>query len=116
MSLIFQLSILLSIWVLGLTIITQEGMLLYSWREWANKQGHWVEPIIRCHWCMPSIHGLIAYGFAFGIGILTEFNYRLIIMYPIVIMFSSLINGLTWGLHKMIEAKTGYYKSINEQS
>jgi hypothetical protein len=110
------LILLTSIWVLGLTIITQEHMLLYSIREWADKKheagNKWLEPVILCHWCMPSLHSLIGYSFAIGIGIITSFEWRLVFMYPLVAMGSSLFNGIVWGIHKMIEAKTAHFTNL----
>lgn len=115
MTLIFELILISSIWVLGLTIITQEGMLLYSIREWANEKhengNRWLEPVILCHWCMASLHSVIGYLFAIGIGIINTFEWRLVFMYPIVVMGSSLFNGIVWGIHKLIESKTQYYEN-----
>ena len=109
MIILLQLIAILSIWTLGLTIVTQEGMALYSLREWSNDKGKWVEPLIRCHWCMPSFHSAFAYLFAAGIGVITHFEFKLLAMLPLVIMGASLTNGMIWGLHKLIEAKTKFY-------
>jgi hypothetical protein len=115
---IISLILITTIWVLGLTIVTQEGMLLFSIREWANKKheagNKWMEPVIICYYCMPSIHSLIAYLFAIGIGIITSFEWKLVFMYPLVVMGSSLLNGIVWGIHKMIETKTGYFENMEQ--
>lgn len=115
---LFSLILITSIWVMGLTIITQEHMLLYSWREWADKKheagSKWLEPVIICHWCMPSLHSIVGYLFAIGIGIITTFEWRFVFMYPLVAMGSSLLNGMIWGIHKMIEAKTGYFENMEQ--
>lgn len=115
MSILFSLIALTSIIVLGITICTQPGMIFYSLREWANekheKGNRWLEPVILCHWCMPSIHSVIGYLFAIGIGIINTFEWRLVFMYPIVVMGSSLFNGIVWGIHKLIESKTQYYEN-----
>lgn len=115
MILLLSLILITSIWVLGLTIATQEDMLLYGFREWGNKKQKegkwWTEPLILCFWCMPSLHSLVGYGFAVGMGIITSFEWKLIFMYPLVAMGSSMLNGLIWGVHKMMEAKTNYYNS-----
>lgn len=104
-----------SIWVLGLTIITQPDMLLYSIRKWADdakkRTGHKIyEPLIQCHWCMPSIHSIFGYAFYF---LITgdEFTWRICLAYPIVVMGSSIINGLVWGWHKKIENQSKYYEN-----
>lgn len=118
MALLFQLIALTSIWVLGLTIVTQEGMLLYSIREWAEKKKEdgyvLTEPLILCHWCMPSLHGVMGYIFALAIGILSNFRWELVVMYPLVVMGSSLVNGLIWSAYRFMAEKTEYYKNIND--
>lgn len=113
MILLLSLILITTIWCLGLTIVTQEGMLLYSWREWANEKhesgNKFMEPLLICYYCVPSIHGVIGYSLAAGIGVIASFEWKLVFMYPLVVMGSSLLNGLLWGIHKMIEARTGYY-------
>jgi len=113
MILLFELIIICHVWVIGITIVTQPGMLLESVREWGNKihdRGEkWIEPVFLCHWCAPSLHSIFAYGFAFAIGVINEFEWKLIWMYPLVAMGASLLNGIVWGAHKLIEAKTKYY-------
>jgi len=90
-------------WVIGLTIVTQKGMGLYSIREWAEKKGtKLMEPVILCPWCMPSIHCMFGYFFSFASGVV-DFNYKLILMYPIAVMATSLFSGLTWSLYKLVE-------------
>lgn len=114
MILLFELIAITSIWVLGLTILTQEGMLLEKVRDWADGKGAWVEPVIRCHWCMPSLHTLIAYGFALCMGLMPgSFSWALVVIYPLVAMGSSLVNGLVWGWHLKIESETALYKNSN---
>lgn len=113
MILLFKLILICHIWVMGITIITQPGMLFESLREWGNKKldegKRWVEPLFLCFWCAPSLHSLIAYLFAILLGIITKFEWSLVWMYPLVAMGSSLLNGIVWGIHKLIEAKTKYY-------
>lgn len=109
MILLFELIAITSIWVLGLTILTQPKMLLGSIRNWADTKGQWVEPLIRCHWCMPSVHSLIGYGFAIGMGLIQQFSWFLVVIYPLVALGSSLINGLIWGWHLKIESETTFY-------
>lgn len=118
MTLIFQLIVLTSIWVMGLTIITQPKMLAEKVRDWADgihKKGNkFMEPLILCHWCMPSLHSAVGYTFAVLIGLINHFEWRLVFMYPLVAMGSSLLNGIVWGLHKLIEAATGYYSNAEQ--
>lgn len=88
-----------SIWIIGVKIITYEGMVLEKLGEWAVKQVDngkiiW-EPLVVCAWCMPSVHSIV--GYAYGI-FLFEIPITLIWMYPIVAMGSSLICGVIWTL------------------
>jgi hypothetical protein len=121
MILIFKLIALTSIWVLGLTIITQDGMALYSIRhnltDDSGKATKTIyDPIIVCHWCMPSIHSIIGYVFALVVGIIHELDWRLIIIYPIVVMGSSLVCGLVWQIYKALEVYCKYTKHLEQMA
>lgn len=112
MTTLFQLTIITTIWILGITIVTQKGMWLYFLRQAAQNRvdrleglGHTVsriyEPLILCHWCMPSIHAIV--GFLFGIGLgIASWNKELVFLYPLVVMASSFLVGILWGLHQLI--------------
>ncbi len=90
-------------WVLGLTIVTQEGMGLHSIRKLAeSKEMKVMEPLILCAWCMPSIHSFFGYLFSIASG-LVVFDVRSLIFYPIVVMASSLFSGIIWSIYKLIE-------------
>lgn len=114
MILLFELIVLTSIWVLGLTIVTQQGMALYSVREWADTKGTWTEPLITCHWCMPSIHSVVGFGFAVAMNLIGGFSWVLVAMYPLVVMGSSLVNGLIWGWYLKVNAETEFFKIEQE--
>lgn len=111
--LLLKLIILTSIWVLGLTIVTQEGMALYKIRQWGDKKqaqgAKWVEPLILCHWCMPSIHSIIGFLSAWGLGIITEWSWKFFLLYPFVVMGSSLANGIIWVVYKTLDAANQYF-------
>lgn len=96
-----------SLLVLGYTIITQEGMGLYSIRQWAEKkveQGNkWVEPIFICHWCQSSTWSLLGFLFAYGLGIIS-INWNLLLLYPLCVCGTSLVCGFAWNIHLMINA------------
>lgn len=113
MILLFKLIIINTIWTLGLRIATNEGMVFYWVRQWAEKKedngSRWVEPLILCHFCMPSFHSLFAYSFAYGMGIINHWSWGLLVILPLVIMGSSLLNGLIWGTHNLIDAATHYF-------
>ncbi len=116
---LLKLILLTSIWVLGLTIVTQEGMLLYNIRLWAEKKAdegnRWVEPLILCHWCMSSLHSFFGYAFALVSGIVI-YDWHILILYPLVVMGSSIVNGLTWAAYQLVSAKTEFYKNINDSN
>lgn len=120
MTVLFYLILLTHIWVMGITIVTQPGMLLYSLREWADEKhkagNKWMEPLGLCHWCAPSIHSVFGYSFGYALGLLSGFEWRLFLCYPIVVMGASLANGLVWGLHKMIENKSKYLENMEKIS
>lgn len=108
MTLLFSLIAITSIWCLGIKILTEEGMVLQNLGKWGELQVSlgvkWVEPAFYCQWCMPSIHSLVGFGFAWAIGLLPELSWHLIFFYPLVAMGSSLVNGLVWQHYKNREA------------
>lgn len=109
MILLLQLILITSIWVLGLTIVTQKGMILERVGAWAAWQGKWTEPVISCVWCMSSIHSIIGYALALGMGLIQEFSWALVIIYPLVAMGSSMVSGLVWTWYMKVHAETEYY-------
>lgn len=117
MSLLFNLILITSIWCIGLTIVTQNNMLLHSVRIWAeSKESKWYAPLILCTWCLPSIHSAVGYGFAVGIGIINSFSWRLVFMYPLVVMGASFVTGIVWSVYELISIKTQYYTNIEQLS
>jgi len=118
MTLLFELIIITSILVLGYTIATQEGMVFYKIRDWAEikkEQGHkWAEPLFLCHWCQPSSWALIAFAFAFGMGIIEKLEWNLILYYVLTVGGSSLLNGMIWGYHLKSNAEKELSESAKE--
>lgn len=115
---LFKLIILTSIWVLGLTIITQPEMGLYKWRDKltdnnlsATKTIY--DPLLVCHWCMPSIHSLVGFVAAWGLGII-NLSWSLLILYPFCVAGSSLFVGLTWMLFKLMEIMFKYFTNAQK--
>ena len=106
MILLFSLIAITSIWCLGIKIATADDMLLEKLGKYGQKkveEGYKVfEALWVCQWCMPSVHTLIGFVFAYGLGIIPELSWRLLLYYPLVAMGSSLVNGLIWQyyLHK----------------
>lgn len=115
MLLLFQLIAICSIWTLGIKIATAKGMVLEKLGEWGEKkveEGYKIyEALFVCHWCMPSIHSLVAIEFAFGIGIIEHFTWNLLAYYPLVVMGTSMLNGLIWGHHEKTNAAKEFYQS-----
>ena len=104
------------IWVLGFSLVTSEGMLLHGLRKYAEERKLLIwDPIVLCVWCMPSIHSLIGYLFAFGIGVIDHFSLKLVIMYPLVVMASSFLSGILWSINKLISEAALHHKNAAER-
>lgn len=120
MTTILELILLTSIIVLGITISTQSGMILYSFREWADKKQEegkkWVVPLIVCIWCMPSLWSLVGYLFAALTGVIDHFSWHLVFMYPVVVCGSSFLSGVAWMLYTKIEIQIKYYENEEQNS
>lgn len=105
-----------SIWVLGLTISTQSKMIFYFVRKWADtKTNISYEAIIKCPWCMPSLHSAIGYLFCHYTGIIT-FEWKMLIAYPIIVCGSSIVSGLVWTIYLKIEAQRAYFTNVEQLS
>lgn len=115
MLLLLKLISITTILVLGYTIVTQEGMALYSIRQWAEKKkekgSKWAEPVFLCNWCQPSTWSLISFAFAFGLGIINHFTWNLILYYILTVGGSSLLNGIIWEWHLKQDAEKEFYRS-----
>lgn len=99
-----MLILLTWIWVMGIKIATAENMILGSLHKYGEQkleQGHKIyEALWMCEWCMPSIHSIVGYAFAFAIELIPfHFEWRLVFMYPMVVMGASLLSGMTWLLY-----------------
>lgn len=124
MILLLKLILLTFIWVMGIKISTAEGMVFEKLGNWANKQvdkGYKIyEAIISCEWCLPSLHSVIGYAFAVGIGVIDHFEWKLVVLYPLVVCGTSLLSGLTWTIYLTIneikennKEQSKYFKNIN---
>lgn len=121
MMILFQIVLLTFIWVMGIKISTSEGMIFEKLGEYGQRkvdEGHKIwEALIVCQWCLPSVHSIFGYAFAFGLGILPfEWDWELIIMWPLVVMGSSFLCGFTWNIYETInrvreknEAEANYF-------
>lgn len=104
MILLFKLILLTSMIVLALKIAMSEDMLLEGLGKWFKKkidEGHkWLE-MFYCQWCMATFYSLIAHAFAFGLNILPlEFNWQLLIRWPLVVFGASFLSGNLWNLYE----------------
>lgn len=116
MTQIFSSIAITTMLVLGWVIITQEGMGLYFIREWGEekkKNNKWIEPLILCHWCMPSSWSIVGMAFAELLGLLQD-SWRIIIIYPIVVCGSSFCCGMLWLLFNMLTSRNNYYKNVEK--
>lgn len=115
MVVVLQLIVITSILVLGYTISTQENMVFYGIRKWAEKKDSegkkWASPIFMCHWCQPSSFSIISFLVAFKLGIIHKFEWQLLFIYILNVCGSSLLNGLIWGFNQKQNAQKEYYES-----
>lgn len=108
---IIELIFLCSVWNLGCEVVLSDGMALGKLRRWAEgKSGNIFKPLVYCVWCRPSIHCVVGFIAAWGIGIINEFNFSTLIEYPFVVGGTSFLSGAVWGIYKLIEIKTKYYQ------
>lgn len=124
MVVLFKLIILTVIIVLALKISLSQGMLFEKVGDWLESKvnaGYKIFDLFVCQWCMPSLQVCTAHAFAFGLGILPwEFNWQLLIRWPLVVFGASIISGNIWGLYQAInqikeknEQEAEYYKNLN---
>lgn len=107
-----------SIWVLGITIVTSEGMVLYPLRRNLTDQNgdalrKIYEPLLVCVWCMPSIHSIIGVGFSVALGWVKK-DWTLMLIYPLVIMGSSIVSGMIWTTYQYLVSMTSHYRKAEE--
>jgi hypothetical protein len=114
MMTLIALVTLVSAWVIGLTIASQEGMILHRLQSWAEKKeeegGWWAKPIITCPSCMPSIHAVFGYIFGWLVG--CDISFKMILAYPIVVVFSSAVITFLWTIYLWIDIQIPYYRNV----
>lgn len=109
--------------VLGLKIALSEKMLLEKLGEFFERkvdEGYKYFDLLICPWCMPSLFSIVAHGFAFGLNIIPfEWNWQLLIRWPLIVMGASIIAGNFWNIYLMInqikeknEIESEYYKNF----
>ncbi len=117
MTLLFELILITSLLVIGWTIITQPAMGLGEIREWADEQESvFINAAFVCHWCMPSTWSLFGYFFAWRLGLIESFSWKLFWMYPLVVCGSSFLCGISWAIYKRIEIHTKQLTNVEKLS
>lgn len=118
MTLVFSLIVITTILVLGVKILTAEGMILEQLGKWGEEKMdegvQWISPLFGCAWCMPSLYTFLGVGIAFGMGLIPEFSFRLIFYYPVVAFGSSLTSGLIWQYYLTKNAQKELYEEAKE--
>lgn len=100
--------------VMGITIVTQQEMLLYSIRKWAeSKNAKILEILVLCHWCMPSFYSLVSISLCYALGVIYFFDYRVLIIYLLTIGASSIICGTIWAFYLLIAEITTFFSDKN---
>jgi hypothetical protein len=122
MILLFKLIAITYILVMGLKIAMSEDMLLEKVGDYFEKKAkqNRVFDLFICPWCMGTLQSIVAHFFAFGLGILPfVWNWQLLIRWPLVVMGTSLLAGMTWTVYETInrikearEAEAAYYDSL----
>lgn len=113
--------------VLGLKVAMSENMLLESLGRFFERkidEGKKVYDLFFCEWCSSTLQTITAHGFAFGLGIIPfEWNWQLLIRYPLIVMASGFIAGNLWNLYlttnqikEKNEAEAEYFKMLMEQT
>lgn len=123
MTILFQQIVLTVIIVLGMKIAMSEGMLLEKLGRYFEQkidEGYKIFDLFYCQWCGGTFYGIVAYFFAFGLGLLPfEWDWQLLIRWPLITMGSSIIAGNLWNIYLTInsirekhETEHEYLKSL----
>ena len=123
MILLFKLILITFILVMGLKIAMSKDMLLEKVGDYFEEKvadGHKVFDIFVCPWCMSTLQSIVAHVIAIGLGILPmEWDWQLLIRWPLVVMGTSFIAGNAWNIYETInrikernEAEVHHYKTL----
>lgn len=108
---------------MGLKIAMSEKMLLEKLGGFFERkidEGYKIFDLFYCQWCMGTLCVIYAHFFAFGLEVLPfEWNWQLLIRYPLLVCASSFICGNVWNIYETInrikeknEAEANYLKSL----
>lgn len=124
MILLFKLILITFILVMGLKIAMSKDMLLESVGDYFEDKvkRYKVFDLFICPWCMSTLQSIVAHGFAMGLGIIAfEWDWQLLIRWPLVVMGSSFLSGNAWNIYETInrirernEAQANYFNSLFE--
>lgn len=109
--------------VLALKIVMSEGMLLEKLGKFFErkiKEGHKAYDLFYCEWCSGTLQSITAHFIAFGLGVLPfEWNWQLLIRWPLIIGGASFISGNLWNLYLTVnrikeknQLESEYFKSL----
>lgn len=113
--------------VMGLKIAMSDKMLLEKVGQYFDRkieEGHKWMDLFYCPWCMSTLQTITAHFFAFGLGIIPfEWNWQLLIRYPLLVCAGAFLCGNVWNLYEMVnrikeknEAEADYYNSLFTES
>jgi hypothetical protein len=105
MILLFELILITFIIVMGLKIAMSKDMLLEKLGSWLEKKAEEkkIFEMFICQWCMATLQSVTAHFFAFGLGLLPfEWNWQLLIRWPLVVMGASFLCGNIWNIYETI--------------
>jgi hypothetical protein len=124
MILLFELILITFIIVMGLKIAMSKDMLLEKLGSWLEKKAEEkkIFEMFICQWCMATLQSVTAHFFAFGLGLLPfEWNWQLLIRWPLVVMGASFLCGNIWNIYETInrikeknEVEAEYLKRVME--
>lgn len=115
---LFELVTVTTIWVLGIKVVTHKGMVLERLGQYGERkvdEGKKIfEPLFVCAWCMSSIHSSIGYMLVYTT--MATFQWRSLLMYPIVAMASSFASGMLWLIYETLTIRKKLYEKQEEMS
>lgn len=115
MTILFYWILSTVIWVLAIKISTSDDMVFERLRKWAEDveeryNTKWMDPVVLCEWCLPSVHSFFTYGLLWGAGVVHEFSWHHLAIYPLVVGGSSFCSGMLWLGYLTLNRIKEYYE------
>lgn len=112
--------------VLSMKIVMSEDMLLEKLGRFFERkidEGYKIFDLWYCQWCSGTFYSFPALAFSIGLGVIPfEWNWQLLIKWPLVVGGTSIIAGNLWNLYLTVnqikeknEAETEYFKMLMSQ-